>query len=84
MYEAALETPDRSYYTDRLSEFTGKSRSYWMKIPFQELKQIFMKELKGREVNFYESTRSHDSDPSRHPGCDYLCRDRRAERKKGI
>ncbi len=74
-YETIISTFDRSYYTDRLSELTGKSRIYWAKIPFQELKQIYMKEIKGREVSFYEARRSHDSAPSRHPGRDYLRRD---------
>ncbi len=84
MYEVAVETADRSYYTDRLTEFTGKPRIYWIKIPFQELKQIYMKEIKGREVSFYESRRSHDSAPSRHPGRDYLRRVRCLEGKKRI
>lgn len=52
MYEVAVETADRSYYIDRLTELTGKPRIYWVKVPFQELKQIYMKESKGREVSF--------------------------------
>jgi len=84
MYEVAVETADRSFYTDRLTELTGKPRIYWVKIPFQELKQIYMKEIKGREVVIYESARGYDSAPSDHPGRDYLCRDRRLEGKKRI
>ncbi len=84
MYEVAVETADRSYYIDRLTELTGKPRIYWVKVPFQELKQIYMKEIKGREVGFYESARSCDPAPSDDPGRDYLRRDRRLEGKKRI
>ena len=84
MYEVVVETADRSYYTDRLTELTGKPRIYWVKVPFQELKQIYMKEIKGREVGFYESARSCDPAPSDHPGRDYLRRDRHLEGKKRI
>ncbi|MBI3317518.1 MAG: hypothetical protein HYZ85_05915 [Candidatus Omnitrophica bacterium] len=84
MYEAAVETSDRSYYTDRLTELTGKPRIYWGKIPFQELKQIYRKEIKGNEVNFYESRRSGSPAPVDDPGRDYFCRDRQLEGKKRI
>lgn len=84
MYEAAIETSDRSFYTDCLTKLTGKPRIYWVKIPFQELKQIYMKEIKGREVSFYESRRSHGPAPTDHPGRAYLRRDRRLEGKKRI
>ena len=84
MYEVAVETADRSYYTDRLTELTGKPRIYWVKIPFQDLKQIYLKEIKGREVSFDESARSHDPAPSDYPGGDYLRRDRDLEGKKRI
>ena len=84
MYEAAVETADRSFYTDCLTKLTGKPRIYWEKIPFQELKQIYRKEIKGREVSFYEPARSGDPAPTDLPGCDYLRRDRQLEGKERI
>lgn len=57
MHETAIETEDRSYYTDRLTELTGKPRNYWSKIPLIELKQRCFKEIKQKEVNRHERKR---------------------------
>ncbi|HOW87326.1 MAG TPA: hypothetical protein PKV84_01545 [Candidatus Omnitrophota bacterium] len=48
MHEVLIETDDRSYYTDRLTEFTGKPRIYWVHVPFPRLKQIFVRKIKEK------------------------------------
>lgn len=49
MHEVLIETADRSYYTDRLAEFTGNPRIYWAKFPFLQLKQILARKLREKE-----------------------------------
>ncbi len=49
MHEVLMETDDRSYYTDRLTEFTGKPRIFWAHVPFSELKRIFVRKIKEKE-----------------------------------
>jgi len=53
MFEIIVETLDRSYYTDRLEELTGKPRRHWSLFPFCVLKRIYIKEIqrKGRVIS---------------------------------
>ena len=70
MRETAIETEDRSYYTDRLTELTGKARNYWSKIPFFQLKQRCFEEIKQKEVNRHDRKRLGPTITSAHSRCD--------------
>ena len=38
-YETVLDMEDKSYYTDRLNELTGKPRSYWAGVSLFRLRE---------------------------------------------
>jgi len=43
-----LETPDRSYYADRLEQLTGKPRVYWASFPLLVLRQVLRRETEAK------------------------------------
>ncbi len=48
-----LETPDRSYYVDRLEQLTGKPRVCWAKLPLLILRQMLKKETDAKRGDSY-------------------------------
>lgn len=51
MYEALMDLCDRSFYTDKLYELTGKPRSYWIRFSLWRLKQIYAGEIRRKETH---------------------------------
>lgn len=42
------DTEDKSVWTDKLFEITGKPRCYWARLPLWALKKIHQKELERK------------------------------------
>ena len=50
-YESIIDTADKSYYTDRLEEITGKPRNHWTNLSLIRLHDILKRELdRGKGV----------------------------------
>lgn len=50
-YETILEINDRSYYTDRLEQLTGRRRSMWFGFSLALLRRRLERELKDKEAS---------------------------------
>lgn len=48
MFEVLVETEDKSVYSDRLKELTGKPRNYWTRLPLRALKELYRKEIQRK------------------------------------
>ncbi len=48
-YETMIETPDRSFYTDKLEALTGKPRIYWSRFPLWLLQRFYAGEIRRKE-----------------------------------
>ena len=56
--EFIFDCDDRSFFADRLSELTGKSRNYWTFVPIQKLKFLYKRYAihgKKGDVKTYET-----------------------------
>lgn len=45
-FETVLTTEDRSYFTDRLAELTGKPRDHWSDLSLILLQGLLVEEIK--------------------------------------